>query len=206
MRALEPKIQSTVHVDGVRIGYEVFGAGPRAIVLTPPWAIVPSRIYKAQAPYLARHFRVVTFDARGSGRSEAPEEPGPYGGHADVRDALAVLDAAGIERVLAVGGAPGALTALALASLHPDRVGGGGGGGGACARGGGRGARGRPPPPPGAPGGGGGGGPRSRRGCPPAPPPAGGGGPPPQRGPGGGGGGAPQTATPGGGTTGGSSS
>ena len=34
----------------------------------PTWSIVPSRFWKAQVAYLARHFRVVTFDGRGSGR------------------------------------------------------------------------------------------------------------------------------------------
>ena len=30
MRALEPEVQGTVEVDGVGIGYEVFGDGPSA--------------------------------------------------------------------------------------------------------------------------------------------------------------------------------
>ena len=42
-------------------------AGDTTLVLMPTWSIVPSRMWKAQVAYLARHFRVVTFDGRGSG-------------------------------------------------------------------------------------------------------------------------------------------
>ena len=120
MRALEPEVQSSVEVDGVGIGYEVFGSGAATILLTPAWAIVRSRYWKAQVPYLARRFRVITFDARGSGRSGRPDDPALYG--RDVRDAVAVLDATGTERALVAGLSLGAATALYTASLHPDRV------------------------------------------------------------------------------------
>ncbi len=75
MRAVEPEFQGSVEVGGVGIGYEVFGSGPQTILLVPPWAIVSSRVYKGQVPYLARHFRVITFDPRGNGRSERPPDP-----------------------------------------------------------------------------------------------------------------------------------
>ena len=120
MRALEPEVQSSVEVDGVGIGYEVFGNASRTILFTPPWAIVNSRLWKAQVPYLARRFRVITFDARGTGRSDRPEDPALYG--RDVRDAVAVLDATGTDRALLVGLSLGAATALFTATLHPDRV------------------------------------------------------------------------------------
>ena len=122
MRALEPEVQGTVEVDGVGIGYEVFGSGARTILLVPPWAIVSSRVYKAQVPYLARHFRVITFDPRGNGRSERPLDPAGYGGLADVEIALAVLDATGTERAVVVGLSTGGTTALFFASRHPERV------------------------------------------------------------------------------------
>ena len=48
------------------------------MVLVPTWSIVPSRFWKAQVGFLARHYRVVTFDGRGSGRS------GPAGGRGRV--------------------------------------------------------------------------------------------------------------------------
>ncbi len=120
MRALEPEVQETVEVEGVRIGYEVFGAGPRTIALAPAWAIVNSRFWKGQVPYLARRFRVVTWDAPGSGRSDRTQDPADHS--RGVRNAVAVLDATQTERALMVGLSLGATTALFTAALHPERV------------------------------------------------------------------------------------
>ena len=122
MRALEPDIQGTVEVDGVGIGYEVFGSGPRTIVLAPAWAIVNSRFWKAQVPYLARRFRVVTWDAPGSGRSDRPQDPAHHS--RDVFNAFAVLDATDTERALMVGLSLGAATSLFTAAAAPGPRGG----------------------------------------------------------------------------------
>ena len=55
------------------LAYDVYGAGRTpTLLLMPTWSIVHSRIWKAQVAYLARHFRVVTFDGRGSGASDRP--------------------------------------------------------------------------------------------------------------------------------------
>ena len=40
--------------------------------LLPTWSIIHSRHWKMQIPYLARHFRVLTFDGRGNGESDRP--------------------------------------------------------------------------------------------------------------------------------------
>jgi pimeloyl-ACP methyl ester carboxylesterase/predicted glycosyltransferase len=111
-RALQPAHSGFADVDGVRIAYEVFGEGEQTLLLVPPWAIVHSRFWKAQVPYLARYFRVVTFDARGNGRSDRPDSPEAYGPRVTEQDALAVLDAAGVEHCVMVvhcGPAPAGL-------------------------------------------------------------------------------------------------
>ena len=64
-RALSPHESGYADSGGVRIGYEVFGQGEETLLLLPPWSIVHSRFWKAQVPYLARHFRVITFDRPG---------------------------------------------------------------------------------------------------------------------------------------------
>ena len=120
MRALEPELQGRVEVDGVGIGYEVFGSGPRTIVLAPAWAIVNSHFWKAQVPYLARRFRVVTWDTAGSGRSDRTHDPAHHS--RGVRNTVAVLDATDTERALLVGLSLGAATSLFTATLHPERV------------------------------------------------------------------------------------
>ena len=64
----------------------------------PTWSILHSRHWKGQIPDLARHFRVVTFDGRGNGRSDRRLDPPAYAGAAFVGDAIAVLDATGTEQ------------------------------------------------------------------------------------------------------------
>lgn len=122
MRARHPDRDGVVQRDGVRIFYEVFGSADAAVLLLPTWSIVHSRAWKMQVPYLARHFRVVTFDARGNGRSDRPAEPAAYSEHTLADDAVAVMDATGIDRAVVVGHSMGAQRGLILAAEHPDRV------------------------------------------------------------------------------------
>ncbi len=121
-RALSPVESGYAALGGVRVGYEVFGAGDRTLLLLPPWAIIHSSFWKLQVPYLARHFRVVTFDGRGNGRSDRPRSAAEYGPRASAQDALAVLDAVGAQDCVLVSHCGNAGGALVLAAEHPDRV------------------------------------------------------------------------------------
>src|SRR3990170_2177995 len=103
MRARYPDRDGYVARDGVKIFYEIYGQGEQTILLLPTWSIFHSRHWKAQIPYLSRHFRVVTFDGRGNGRSDRPDDDETYSDVHFVDDALAVLDEAGIDRAVVVG-------------------------------------------------------------------------------------------------------
>ena len=122
MRASYPDKSGFVERDGLEVHYEVHGSGEPTILLMPTWPIVDSKIWKAQVPYLARHFRVVTIDPRGNGRSARPEEPKLYADELYVGDALEVLDATDTPSAIVVGLCPGVIWALRLASSHPERV------------------------------------------------------------------------------------
>ena len=122
MRACEPDIEGYVERDGVKIGYEVFGEGAPTVLLLPTWTIIHSRFWKAQVPYLSRHYRVITFDRPGNGRSDRPLQPDAYTVDAVVNQALAVMEATGTNQVIAVSLSQGAQEALKLAADHPDRV------------------------------------------------------------------------------------
>ena len=100
MRAREPDHDGFVERDGVKVGYEVFGEGDPTIIFLPSWQILHSRQWKLQAPYLARYFRVITYDARGNGRSDRPATAEQYADREIVADAVAVLDAVGVERAV----------------------------------------------------------------------------------------------------------
>jgi len=121
-RARYPDSEGYVERDGVRVFYEVYGAGAKNIVLLPTWSIVHSRLWKAQIPYLARHARVVVFDGRGNGRSDRPEGVAPYLEDEFAADTLAVMDAAGVERATLITTSCGALWGTIVAADHPERV------------------------------------------------------------------------------------
>ena len=74
----------------------------------------------AQVPDLSKHYRVITFDNRGIGRSSDP------GGTFTIRDmaadVAALMDALGIERAHVMGLSMGGMIAQELAIQHPQRV------------------------------------------------------------------------------------
>jgi pimeloyl-ACP methyl ester carboxylesterase/predicted glycosyltransferase len=122
MKAREPDADGYVETDGVKVHYEVHGQGGPTILLLPTWTIVHKRFWKAQVPYLARHFRVVVFDGPGNGLSDRPLDPDAYHHDAEVAHAVAVLDATGTDRAVVVGLSLGGCRALQLAAEHDDRV------------------------------------------------------------------------------------
>jgi pimeloyl-ACP methyl ester carboxylesterase len=121
-RARYPDREGYVERDGVRLYYEVYGSGEPTILLLPTWTIFHSRHWKMQIPYLARHCRVVTFDGRGNGRSDRPQDAAAYDEREFAADALAVLDATETERAMIVGFSLGSHRGLLLAGDHPERV------------------------------------------------------------------------------------
>ena len=106
----------------MRIFWESYGSGEQTILFLPTWTIVHSRHWKAQIPYFARHFRVITFDPRGNGRSDRPKTPSAYDEREFMQDAVDVLDACGVDRAMVVALSRGTQRALLLAAEHPDRV------------------------------------------------------------------------------------
>jgi pimeloyl-ACP methyl ester carboxylesterase/predicted glycosyltransferase len=122
MRACQPIHDGYVERDGVKIFYEVFGAGEPTVLLLPTWSIIHSRQWKMQIPYLSRHCRVITFDGRGNGRSDRPTQPGAYAESEFAADAIAVMDATQTTRAIIVGFSMGAQRALLLAANHSERV------------------------------------------------------------------------------------
>ncbi len=105
---------------GIRLYYEVHGAGPLAVLLVPPWPVVTSAFWKMQLPFLARHYTVVLYDPRGNGRSDRPEHG--YSIDDVVGDALAVLDELSIDSCALLTVSWGMLPCCYLAARHPQRI------------------------------------------------------------------------------------
>lgn len=109
--------------DGTRLAWDDYGAGDPTLILVPSTPIIHSRQWKAQIHYLARHFRVVTFDGRGNGRSDRPTSPDAYADPTLTADIEAVMDATGTPVAVLVGlCGDGVWRAIRLAAARPERV------------------------------------------------------------------------------------
>jgi 3-oxoadipate enol-lactonase len=106
--------------DGCRIAYEVGGAPDGPALLLSNALGTTRDLWKAQRPAFARAWRVVAYDARGHGASAVPPDEATI--ERLGRDALAVLDAAGVDRASVCGISIGGLTALWLGVHAPHRV------------------------------------------------------------------------------------
>jgi 3-oxoadipate enol-lactonase len=104
--------------DGSRLHYLDQGKGDPVLWLQGLNA--PAAAWAVQLAHFAQTHRSLAPDGRGVGQSDAP--PGPYSTRQMASDALAVLDAAGVERAHVVGLSLGGAIAQELALLHPDRV------------------------------------------------------------------------------------
>ena len=122
MRAREPEQSGYAVNDGVRIHYEVFGSGPDTILMMGTFPVVDGRQWKGQVPYLSRHFRVVTIDARGNGGSDRPAGSAAYADDVCALDALAVLDATDTTSAFLVALCSGIKWSLLVAQRAPERV------------------------------------------------------------------------------------
>lgn len=121
-RARRPDHTGTATRDGVRLHFDTYGQGTTTVLLLPTWSIVDSRVWKAQVAFLARHYRVITFDGRGNGKSGRPSGAGAFTAEQFAADALAVLDATDTDRCVVVAHSSGATWAVHLAVAHPQRV------------------------------------------------------------------------------------
>lgn len=91
-----------------------------------PWLILSNSIatnlsmWDEQAKSLSEYYKVVRYDQRGHGRSEAPS--GPYDIEMLADDLLAVMDMLGIEKATLVGISLGGMTVLSAGKKYPDRI------------------------------------------------------------------------------------
>jgi pimeloyl-ACP methyl ester carboxylesterase/predicted glycosyltransferase len=122
MRARQPDHQAFVVRDGVRTSYEMYGEGEPTIMLVPPSPITHSRCWKGQVHHLARHFRTITFDGRGNGRTDRPRTPGAYEPAELVGDMAAILDELAVSNAVLVAHCHANIWSFQMAAAHPQRV------------------------------------------------------------------------------------
>jgi 3-oxoadipate enol-lactonase len=106
--------------DGIRIAYDAFGRRDGSPVLMIQGLGADARGWALQRGRFGRRHRCIAPDNRGVGRSDRP--PGPYSLFQMAEDAVACLDAEGIETAHVMGASMGGVIAQIIATLAPDRV------------------------------------------------------------------------------------
>jgi 3-oxoadipate enol-lactonase len=110
-------MQSTVN--GISINFEIDGPD------NAPWLVLSNSLltnlsmWDDQVAALKSSYRILRYDQRGHGGTQAT--PGPYSFDLLVADVIALLDMLGIKRAHFCGLSMGGMTALFLAQRHADR-------------------------------------------------------------------------------------
>jgi len=120
---LEGRSLEATSADGTRLHVEVFGSdGAPTIVFIHGW-LETIRLWHHQIRDLSRDFRIVAYDQRGHGESDAPRGEA-YTDEALSDDLQAVLDACVPHdtQCLVAGHSMGGMTIVAWAGRHPDVV------------------------------------------------------------------------------------
>ena len=110
-----------VHGDGVELAGDESGEGIPVVLLHGLTATRRYVVMGSRALERSGH-RVITYDARGHGRSSPAPAPDAYTYEDLGRDLIAVLDDRGIERAVLAGASMGAHTLLWLALVAPRRA------------------------------------------------------------------------------------
>jgi pimeloyl-ACP methyl ester carboxylesterase len=106
--------------NGVRLHYEDDGAGP-AVLLTHGFTAT-ARMWEPQVAALTDRYRLIRWDMRGHGQSDAPDDPALYSHDLTVEDMRAVLDACDVDRAVVAGLSLGGFMSMLFNLIHADRV------------------------------------------------------------------------------------
>jgi pimeloyl-ACP methyl ester carboxylesterase len=108
--------------EGHRLVYDEYGSGDRVVVLLPG-LLFSRKMHAPLAETLAeRGYRVLCLDLLGHGESDRPPEMWNYGMGIFGRQAIALLDDAGVEQAVIGGTSLGANATLEAAAGAPERV------------------------------------------------------------------------------------
>ncbi|MBL8646504.1 3-oxoadipate enol-lactonase [Sphingosinicella xenopeptidilytica] len=106
--------------DGCRIAWALDGPEGAPVLMLSNSLGTTMEMWRPQLAAFAARFRILRYDTRGHGRSDAP--PGGYGLDRLGRDAVELLDALGIDHVHFCGLSLGGMTGQWLGARAPDRI------------------------------------------------------------------------------------
>jgi len=106
--------------NGIQINYELTGQQGAPVVMLSHSLASSMVMWNPQLNSLESHFQVLRYDMRGHGASDAPD--GAYTLELLAEDAVALLDALGIDSVHFVGLSIGGMIGQGLGLQHPERL------------------------------------------------------------------------------------
>jgi pimeloyl-ACP methyl ester carboxylesterase len=113
----------TLQRGGVQVAYDVVPGPADATPLLLTHGYGANRaMWRPNLAALAATRTVVTWDIRGHGQTDSPQDPQLYSHQHTVDDMVAVLDACGIPVAVVGGLSLGGFMSLELYRAHPDRV------------------------------------------------------------------------------------
>ncbi|HSS45176.1 MAG TPA: alpha/beta hydrolase [Thermoanaerobaculia bacterium] len=106
-------------LDGWRIHYKSLGHGRQTLIFLHGWTC-DLEFWRFQAPFFARHNRVLAIDLPGHGQSENPETP--YTMNLFAKSVDAVMRHAGVDSAILVGHSMGTPVARQFYRLFPSKT------------------------------------------------------------------------------------
>lgn len=107
-------------VNGININYEVSGNGNKPWLMFSNSLATDLRMWDPQVAALKDDYRILRYDKRGHGKSEAPK--GPYSFDDLIGDMVGLLDHLEIEKTHYVGLSIGGMSGQGLLLKHADRL------------------------------------------------------------------------------------
>ena len=109
-----------IDVNGIRFNVSITGKPEGEVLVLSHSLCTNLAMWDEQMAPLATDFRVLRYDTRGHGASDAPE--GAYTLEQLGEDAIGLLDALGIEKVIWLGLSMGGMIGQSIALHHPQRL------------------------------------------------------------------------------------
>lgn len=109
-----------IQANGIQLYYELAGPAHAPVVMLSNSLGTRLEMWDPQMQALTERYRVLRYDSRGHGRSNAPD--GPYTIDMLADDALGLLDALDIERAHFCGLSKGGMVGQVLGAKHGDRL------------------------------------------------------------------------------------
>ncbi len=107
-------------INGIRIRYDATGDGP-VMLLTHGYSAT-GRMWAPQIEALKDRYRIITWDMRGHGETESPDDPAQYSEALTLADMVGLLEFLGEDTAVVGGLSLGGFMSLAFHLVHPEVV------------------------------------------------------------------------------------